>query len=237
MLFQDSVAKKAECVTNNDCYFFYQDDARPDPNADWVGPGGGPSEFYTTWSYFGILTICVFALITIPLLHKIPKLSASKIASTIILAIIIGFAANSIGVAVASQGLLDFNWKPLDPHANVAISEKWVKMLNKINLRVHLFPVLLALGLLAAVVTVPWSGSKLYLYLGACAVPVLFFLIWVCVPIPVKKGSSQKTTPLNKASVVYNTPPFTIEGLLPLTIIIIVLLYVYVMRGKRVNND
>ena len=233
MLFQDSITKKVSCDTTDSCNFFYQDYSEPDPNAQWVGPGGGPSEFYTTWSYFAILSVCVFALITIPLLHKIPKLSSSKIVSTIILAIIIGFAANSIGVAITSQGLLDFNWKPLDPDANVAISEKWVKMLNKINLRVHLFPVILALGLLAAVVTVPWSGSKLYLYLVSCAIPVLFFIILVCVPIPVKKGSSQKTNPLNKASVVYNTPSFTIEALLPLTIIVIVLLYVYVMRGKR----
>lgn len=233
MLFQNSISKTAECTTPDNCDFFYQDQSKPDPNAKWVGPGGGPAQFYTTWSYFAIIAVSVFAAVAIPLMWKVPKLSSSKVFSTIILAVIIGFAANSLGVAVTAQGLLDFNWKPLDPHARVAISEKWVKMLNRINLKVHLFPVLLSLALLAAVVTVPWTGSKTHLYLAACAVPVIFFFIWACVPIPVSKGSSKKTNPFNKASVVYNSPPFSIEVLQPLTIFIMALLYVYVMRGRN----
>jgi len=229
MLFQNSITGKSETD------FFFQKGATPDPNAQWSGPGGGPAQFYTTWSYFAIIAVACLAVLGVLLLHKSKRIASSKVASIIILAVIIGFAANSLAVAVTSQGLLNFNWKPLDPHARVAVSEKWVKTLSKINLKVHLFPVLLSLALLAAVVTVPWSGKKLHLYIVACAIPVLFFFIWACVPIPVSKGSSKKTNPFNKASVVYNSPPFSIEVLQPLTIFIMALLYVYVMRGK--NNS
>ena len=233
MLFQDKIAQPAKCTTSDNCDFFYLDRSKPDPNARWIGAGGGPAEYYTTWSYYAIISVCIFTLIAIPLMWKVPKLSSSKIASIIILAIIIGFAANSLAVAVTAQGLISFNWKPLDQHARVAISEKWVKRFNNINLKVHLFPVLLSMVLLAAVVTVPWTGSKLHLYLASCAIPIIFFFIWACVPIPIHKGSSQKTNPFNKASTVYNSPPLSVELLLPLMIFLVVLLYVYVMRGKR----
>ena len=178
MSFQDSLSINNECSPPNACDFFYQDSAKPDPDAKWVGPGGGPSAFYTTWSYFAIIAVCVFALVAIPVLWKIEKVSSCKVASTAILAVIIGFAANSLAVAVTSQGLLNFNWKALDPKAPVAVSETWVKKLNRINLTVHLFPVLLSLVLLALVVTVPWSGEKSHLFFASVAIPVMFFFIW-----------------------------------------------------------
>ena len=231
-MFQDSITGSSTCSSTSDCDFFFQDTAKPDPKATWGGPSGGPSEFYTTWSYYAIIAVCIFAVFGIGLLHTSSRVASSKVASIAILAVIVGFAANSLAVAVTAQGLLSFNWKPLDPNDRVAISEKWVKKLNNMNLNVHLMPALLALVLLAAVVTVPWSGKKLHLYLTACVVPVIFFFIWACVPIQVSKGSKKKTTPFNKASVVYNYPSLPIELLLPLTIFIVTLLYVYVMRGK-----
>jgi len=100
-------------------------------------------------------------------------------------------------------------------------------------MKVHLIPVLISLVLLAAVVTVPWTGSKSHLYMVACAIPAIFFFVWACVPIPIRKGSSKKTNPFNKASVVYNAPSFSVEALQPLAVFIMAVLYVYVMRGGK----
>lgn len=220
-------------VDNKTPDFFYQNNLEEDKNAQWSGPGGGPYEFYTTWSYTAIIIIFVFTLITVPALHFVPKLSSSTLISTLLLAIIIGFAANSLAVAVTSQALLDFAWTPLDPKAKVAVSEKWVKKLNRVNLNVHLLPTLLSLIILALVISAPWSGNKKTLMISAFMIVLMFFTTWLCVPIPVSKGSTKKTNPLNKVAVVYNSPPANIQALLPVCLILAILLYVYANRGNK----
>lgn len=113
-----------------------------------------------------------------------------------LLAIIVGFSANSITVAVASQGLLGFDWNNLDPiqHGEVLVTEKWVKKLNKVNITVHLIPLILSIIILFLVINVPWSGSKRTLVIASCFVPIVLFTIWLCIPVPVTPGSYKKTT-------------------------------------------
>ena len=136
----------------------------------------------------------------------VPKIARSTPISIAVLSMIIGFAVNSIGVAVTAQLLLAFNWKPLDPDTEIAVAERWTKKLTTTNIKVHLFPVLISIALLAAVITIPWCNKKISLWLCSIAVPAIFFFIWACVPVAVEEGSSKKTTVLNKAKVVYNRP-------------------------------
>jgi hypothetical protein len=212
--------------------FYYEKGATPDPNAIWKGPGGGKSAFYTTWSYIALAVTCIFAIIFIPILRTNSKLASSKF-SIIGIALIIGFAVNSVAVAVTSQAMLDFSWKPIDPNNDVLITEKWVKDFNKLNVTIHIFPLIFSLILLASIITVPWSGDKKTLYIISCAIPIIYLIIWSCVPVPIKKGSDKKTNPFNKPSVVYNSPQLSVEILLPVTILLVCALYVYAIRGNK----
>jgi hypothetical protein len=214
-------------------HFFYQDELKVDSAARWKGPGGGPSIYFTTWSYYGIIATAIFAMVAIPALYLIPRLSHSRIVSSLIVMLITGFAVNSLAVAVTSQGLLSWDWKPLDPKAQVAISEDWVIKLTKVNATVHLIPTLLSLVLLSGLVTVPWSGSKRDIYIGACIIAAVFFFIWLCTPI-YDKSVERNTTPLNKIQTVYNSPPAYLAAIQPVSILCFALLFVYILRGRQV---
>ena len=216
----------------NDAKFFKQDTCKPDERARWVGPGGGPTAFYTTWSFYAIIATVLFSCIALPILHMVPKAARSKPISIIILALIVGFAANSIGVAITAQMLLSFNWKPLDPTTEIAVAEKWAKNLTTTNIKVHLVPAAISLLLLAAVITVPWCQKKTILWISSIVIPTLFFGIWSCVPVPFEKGSIKKTTIFNKAARVYNHPSALIMLSLPAAVISAAALYVYAMRGE-----
>ena len=223
---------KNSLQTKNGPDFYYKHGATPDPNAKWVGPGGGPSSFYTTWSYYAIIATGIFATISFAILHRFPSVAKSKVWSIVILGLVIGFATNTMGVGIVSQALLTSNWKPLDPKHEVLVTESWAQKLNKINLRVHLIPILLALVLLCAVVTVPWSGSKFHLYIASCVVSTVFFFVWSLVPVPISPTSNKKTNPFTKVSTVYSSPSVPIELLLPASILLFSGLYVFVMRGN-----
>ena len=211
--------------------FFKQNSCTCSPKAKWKGPGGGPLSFYTTWSFYAIFAIIFITFIGGGLL-SFTKLSKSNVASYIILALIIGFAANSIAVGITSQILVDYNWKPLSGKDTdkTAISESWVKKFNLLNLKVHLLPVLISIIILICIVKIPWTGSKHWLYIISCIVPILFFFIWACIPIPVSEGSNTKSTPFNKASIVYNNPSIPIELTLPISIFIIIALFVFAAK-------
>ena len=215
--------------------FFERDSCRPDPDAKWVGPGGGSSSFYTVWSFYAIIATLVFGVVAIPLMHKFKTLNESKVASYLIIAVIIGFAANSIGIAVTSQSLLMFNWKGLDSERPVAVSESWMTNITDENLKVHILPIIASLILLAGVVTVPWNGNRRVLWACSFAVPLLFFVVWSCVPIQVRKYSETKTKPWNKVNVVYNYPSAPIQLALPVSVILFSALMIYSMRGMRAN--
>ena len=109
--------------------FYFEKTCTPNQKATWKGPGGCPASFYTTWSFYGIIAATIFTLILVPLLFMLPKFSNSEFMSTFCLALVIGFAVNSLAVALTSQFLLNFNWKPLDPNNRTAADEKWIEKL------------------------------------------------------------------------------------------------------------
>ena len=207
------------------------------PDADFEGPGGGSSAFYTTWSYYAILIATFIVLPVTLLLANLPGTKEfwkqNKYVSTILLGILIGFAVNSIGVGIVSQLLVTEN-KPLVSTKSgklPLVTQDWLKYFNKLNSRVHLVPVLFAILILLLVIRIPCSTSSSVLICTSIAIPVVFFFIWACVPIPVSTGSKEHTTPFNKSAVVYNSPPFSLEGFLPAAIVIVTVLTVYVARG------
>jgi hypothetical protein len=158
----------------------------------------------------------------------------NKYVSTALLGLLIGFAANSIGVGVVSQLLVTEN-KPLVTSKTgepPLITQDWLTYFNKLNSRVHLVPVLFAILILLLVIRIPCSASPGILACTSIAIPVVFFFIWACVPIPTHAGSKEHTTPFNKAAVVYKSPPFSIEGFLPAAILLVTVLTVYVARGR-----
>jgi len=234
--FKDEIMSQTT-LSKSGCDFYTLEGATCDKNAVWKGPGGGKSSFYTTWSYYAIIVSTIAALFIIPLFHRVPSLKNSPLMAYTLLAILVGFAANSMAVAVASQGLLGFDWHHLDPtqDGEVLITEEWVKTMNKVNITVHLIPLILSIIILFLVINVPWSGNKRTLVLASCFVPIVLFTIWVCVPVPVKPGSSKKTTPFTKVEVVYDKSSPIIESFLPITIIFICVLYVYAMRGNKLG--
>ena len=199
------------------------------PDSDFKGPGGGSSKFYTTWSFFAILVVLIVVLPGAYITSDwLPNKWNNKLISGAFLAVLIGFAANSVGVGVTSQFLVT-KGKPLVQTQNgelPLITQEWLKWFNELNSKVHLVPVLLSLFIIVMVGRLPWSGGSLELILPAVIIPVVFFFIWALVPIPKEKGSKEMTTPWNKASVVYNSPPFSIEAWLPICIFLVVVLTV-----------
>ena len=105
----------------------------------------------------------------------------------------IGFAVNSIAVAVTSQFLLNLSWKPEESKSRKATDERWIKKLNKINATVHLVPVILALFILTMTINMKWNGDKTILHFASALVPILYFTIWLCIPVPKNKGSDEMT--------------------------------------------
>lgn len=207
------------------------------PDANFQGPGGGSGAFYTTWSFYAILIATFIVLPVTLLLTKLPGTKEfwkqNKYISTILLGILIGFSANSIGVGVVSQLLVTEN-KPLvstKTGKSPLITQDWLTYFNKLNSRVHLVPVLFAILILLLVIRIPCSTLPSVLMCTSIAIPVVFFFIWACVPIPVRTGSKEHTTPFDKAAVVYKSPPFSIEGFLPAAIVIVTVITVYVARG------
>ena len=173
------------------------------------------------------------SLIVIPIFYYFPKeIGSYKKLSYLLLAIIIGFAANSIGVAFTSQSLLGYNFPDINKKETVAICEDWVNKLYKSNIRVHLVPIIFSIILLGFLVLLPWNGNKILLCLFSIIVPFVMFIIWVCIPIPKVEGSKEYTNPLNKVKYVYNNPNFGMQISMPICIIITVVLYVFIMRGK-----
>ena len=218
------------------CSFFKSDvcdDNKPecDGAATWQGPGGGSASFYTTWSYYAVL-LCTF--IILPVVWFVATKTRAKHSRTfsyITMPILIGIAANSIGVGIVSQLLITRNWKPLSKSGNpVLIKEQWVKWFTSLNTTVHLTPVLLSLLILLCVTPMPWSGTKPIMILISILVPVLMFCVWAAVPVPVSVGSTRKTSFFNKAAHVYNAPSFAIESALPIAIILVSVLYVVVIK-------
>ena len=151
----------------------------------------GASSFYTTWSFYAILAATCFAVLMGIIFAFSPKLARTEWFSTLCLAIMIGFAVNSLAVAVTSQFLLNFNWKPLNPNSRTAADEKWIKKLNNINATVHLLPVILALVILTITIRMRWKGNKTILYFAALSVPIIYFTIWLCVPVPEKQRNQR----------------------------------------------
>lgn len=211
--------------------FFFEKGAKPDPNVKWSGPTN-PSAYFTTWSYYAIIATLFFAVISIPILYKYKNLQSSRFA-ILILAIIIGFSANTLAVGATSQGLMNYNWRPLDPNNPVLVKEEWLVKFNRKNLKVHLIPVIISIFLLVLITAAPWKGSKVELFCLSVFIPIIFFMIWLCVPVAKKKGSKEKTNPFNKASIVYSSPPIFIELLQPLVIILMCAAYVYIIRGNH----
>ena len=215
-------------------HFILKKPVYPIGKAKWKGPGGGKAAFYTTWSFYGIIAATIFTVILVPLLFLIPKFSSSEFGSTLCLALVIGFAVNSLAVALTSQFLLNFNWKPLDPNNRTAADEKWIEKLNNINAKVHLLPIILSLFILTLIISVPWKGNKTILYFGSCLVPIVFFSIWLIVPVPTSpdKNNKTETKPWNKIAHVYNFPSAWIMSLLPIGIILATILYVLAKRSN-----
>lgn len=189
------------------------------------------SSFYTKWSYVAICCVVMFAIIFIPLFHVIPSLSNSKNISYIVFSIIIGFSINSLAVAVTSQLLYIVNWDNIND--NLITSKTKLKKMSISNLNNHLMPVLISLVLLACITTVPWTGNKLYLYIMSCFVPIVFFFVWLCVPVKDKHG--KHTTPMNKIRLIYGKQSTFTQLSLLLTIFISAGLYTLVMRGNLVE--
>ena len=226
--FEDSLR-----TTEDQPFFFETQCGKPNENAKWRGPGGGPSSFYTTWSFWAIIATTIFTLLIVPLLFFVPKFSNSELMSSLSLAIIIGFAVNSLAVALTSQFLLNFNWKPLDPNNRTAADENWIKKLNNINAKVHLLPIILSLFILTLIIKAPWKGNKTILYFASCLVSVIFFIVWLCVPVPVSPDNKKdKTRPWNKIAYVYNFPDAWIMGLFPVAIVFGTVLFVLAKRGN-----
>lgn len=198
-----------------------------DEQAKWQGPGGGRSTFYTTWSFYAII---FGSIIVIPflLLSKFTHLGNNKIFTYILLSLLIGIAINSIGVAVTSQALV-VDWKPVSgiPGKESLIREKWVEWFTKLNIRVHLIPVIASIFILILITKIPYKVSCHQLMITSIVLPVIFFFIWASIPVPISPNSKQSTNIFNKASYVYNKPTLLVESTLPITIILITILYVY----------
>lgn len=192
----------------------------------WKGPGGGASSFYTTWSFYAIVAATCFTIITSIIFTFSPNLTKNEFFTTLCLAIMIGFAVNSIAVAVTSQFLLNLSWKPVKSKCRKATDERWIKKLNKINATVHLVPVILALFILTMTINMKWNGDKTILYFASAIVPILYFTIWLCIPVPKNKGSEEMTDFTNKVVYVYNYPSTWIMGLMPVTVALATFMFV-----------
>ena len=214
-MFQHELQEKKDSPT-----FYVEDTCKPDSTAKWKGPGGGASSFYTTWSFYAIIAATCFTVIMGIIFAFSPKLASCEWFSTLCLALMIGFAVNSLAVAVTSQFLLNFNWKPLNPQSRTAADENWIKKLNNINATVHLLPVILALVILTITINMKWSGNKTILYFAVLSVPIIYFTIWLCIPVPKNKGSSEMTNYTNKVAYVYNFPSTWIMGLMPIAAVL-----------------
>lgn len=214
--------------------FYVEDTCKPDNSAKWKGPGGGASSFYTTWSFYAIIAATCFTVIMGIIFAFSPKLASCEWFSTLCLALMIGFAVNSLAVAVTSQFLLNFNWKPLNPKSRTAADENWIKKLNNINATVHLLPVILALVILTITINMKWTGNKTILYFAAVCVPIIYFTIWLCIPVPKSKGSSEQTNFTNKVAYVYNFPSTWIMGLMPIVVALAAFTFVLAKNNRLI---
>ena len=222
---------------DKDPSFFKEKTCTPDNSATWKGPGGGASSFYTTWSFYAIIAATCFAVLMGIVFAFSPKLARTEWFSTLCLAIMIGFAVNSLAVAVTSQFLLNFNWKPLnpDPTARTAADEKWIKKLNNINATVHLLPIILALVILTITIRMRWKGNKTILYFVALSVPIIYFTIWLCIPVPKSKESNEMTNFTNKVAYVYNYPSTWIMGLMPIAAALCTFMFVLAKNNNSMS--
>ena len=228
-MFQDKLQEKKDSST-----FYVEETCKPDNAAKWRGPGGGASSFYTTWSFYAIIAATCFTVIMGIIFAFSPKLASCEWFSTLCLALMIGFAVNSLAVAVTSQFLLNFNWKPLNPNSRTAADENWIKKLNNINATVHLLPVILALVILTITINMKWTGNKTILYFAAVCVPIIYFTIWLCIPVPKSKGSSEQTNFTNKVAYVYNFPSTWIMGLMPIVVALAAFTFVLAKNNRMI---
>ena len=104
-----------------------------------------------------------------------------------------------------------------------------IKKMSSSNINSHLVPVLFSILLLGAITSVPWSGSKKYLYILSCFVPLIFFIIWCSIPV---KNKKHKLCFGKKISKIYNNPSLITQSTLPITILLSGALYVFIMRGN-----
>jgi hypothetical protein len=214
------------------CSFFYIDkcgkDNKPlcNEKSKWQGPGGGKNKYYTTWSYYAII---LASIIVVPFyfLAKFTNLANSKLFIFIMLSLLIGIAINSIAVGVTSQCLVA-EWKPVSGKEDEEslIREKWVEWFTKTNIRAHLVPVLLSILILIIITKIPYNFTSNNLIMSSILVPVIYFFIWDITPIPIKENSKQTTNIFNKPKYVYNNPSFYVEMTLPLTVILLTIMYI-----------
>jgi len=216
--------------SKDDCQYYNADHClnnKPQCIGTSKGPVRNAGAYYTSWSFYAIF-IALFVLIVSWFATQNKEGNPNKAFSYTVLPILIGLSANSIGVAFISRFL-----KLLPPDSstyNILLSENWFTTHAKLDTNFHILPMFIALLILLCVTPIKWSGSRGVLILISLIVPVLMFTIWSVVPIPVSKGSKEKTNFISKPRYVYGRPSGLTEALFPIIIVLTCVMYVLVVK-------
>ena len=227
-------SKLMENDTENN--FFEINGATP-AKVTWKGPGGGPSSFYTTWSFWAIIGALGLSILCLPIVHlKKMKRSTKHGLAAFIIVILIGFCANSVGVGLASQLLMKKGFQDVSTLGNqpISIRGSWVEGVIGLNAKVHLLPIVFVFIGIFILSTLPFTGNKIHIFLLSMLLPIAMFLAWLVTPVPIENSDS-KTTPLNKINIVYNNPGW-IMSLFPIGLFASGLIFVSLLQKKKKGN-